>query len=91
MSNNTESIYRKESEKLRRPDLHAFIIRCGTKSARIARPNTLTDSNNRFLLKTQSFLNFVTRTPKSISYNITLAKYTVLIHGGIVYANLLLC
>ena len=64
---------------------------CGTKSARIARPNTLTDSYTRFLLKTQPFLTFVTRTPKCFSYIPTLPKYTVLIHWWIVYANLWLC
>ena len=90
ISNNAESICRKESEKLRRSALHAFIKRCVTKSAQMARPSTLTDSYTRFLLKTQPFLNFVTRTTKSFSYIITLPKYTVLIHWWIVYANLLL-
>ena len=91
ISNNAESICRKESENLGRWVLHAVIIRCGTKSARIAASSTLTDSYTRFLLKTQSFLIFVTRTPKIFSYIITLPKYTVLTHWRIVYANLLLC
>ena len=91
ISNNAESICRRESEKLRRSALHAFIIRCVTKSARMASPSTLTDSYTRFLLKAQPFLNFVTQTPKSFSYIITFPKYTVSIHWWIVYANLLLC
>ena len=61
------------------------------KTAQIARLQTLTDSYTRFLLNAQPFLTFVTRTPKSILYIITLPKYTVLIHWGIVYANLLPC
>ena len=91
MPNKAESICRKLGEKLRRPVLDTCITPCGTKSARIARRNTLTDSYIRFLLKTQPFLTFVTRTPKSNSYIITFPKYTVLIHWWIVYANLLLC
>ena len=86
MSNSAESICRKFSEMLRRPALHAFIIYCG-----IARANTLTDSYNWFLPKAQPFLNFMVQSPKSISYIITLPKYTVLRHWWIVYANLLLC
>ena len=91
ISNNAESRCRKESEKLRRWVLHAFRIRCGTKSARMAHSSTMTDSYTRFLLKTQSFLNFVTWTPKTFTWIITLPKYTVLKHWWIVYANLLLC
>ena len=71
--------------------LHAFIIHCGTKSARIAPPNTLTDPYIRFLPKSQPYLNFMTRTPKSKAYIITLPKYTVLIPWWVVYAILLLC
>ncbi len=82
MSNNAESICRKESEKLKWPALHAFIIPCGTKSARITRPNTLTGSYIRFLLKAQPFLNFVTRKPKSKLYievyRLNTLKYTYL-------------
>ena len=52
---------------MRRWVLHAFKIRCGTKSARMAHSSTLTDSYTRFLLKTQLFLNFVTRTPKTFT------------------------
>ena len=91
MSNNAESICGKESEKLRWPALHAFIIRCGTKSAQMAHSSTLTGSYTRFLLKTQSFLKFLTRTPKTFTSIFTLSKYTVLIYWWIVYANLLLC
>ena len=90
MPNKAESLCRKVGEKLRRQVLHTSITHCGTKSARTARPNTLTDPYTRFLIKVQPFLTFVTRTPKSISYINTLLKYTVLIHWWIVYANLLL-
>ena len=72
MSNNAESICRKLAEQLRRPALHAFIIHGGTKSVRIAPPNTLTDPYIRFLKKTQPYLNFMTRTPKSKPFIITL-------------------
>ena len=78
-------------KKLRRLALHAFIIHCGKKSARIAAPNALTDPYNRFSPKIQNCLNFMTRTPKSKSYIITLQKYTVLILWWVVYAILLLC
>ena len=60
------------------------------KTVRIAHPNTLTDSYTRFLPKTQPYLNFLTQTPKSKPYIITLSKYTVLIHWWVVYAILLL-
>ena len=63
----------------------------GTKLARIQSPNTLADSYTRFLPKAQPNLMFITRTPKSKPYIITLPKYTVLIHRRVVYAILLLC
>ena len=91
MPNNAESICRKVGKKLRQPALHAFIVHCGTKSARIAPSNTLTDSYTRLLPKAQPYLNFMTRTPKCKQYNVTLAKYTVLILWYVVYAILLLC
>ena len=91
MPTNAECICKKVSKKLRRPALHDFILHCGTKSARIAPPNTLTDPYSRFLPETQLYLNFMTGTPNSKSYIITLPKYTVLIHWWIVYAILLLC
>ena len=43
--------YMQLGEKLRRPALHAIIIPCGIKWARIAPPNTLTDSYTQFLLE----------------------------------------
>ena len=73
--NNAECICRKVGKKLKRPALLAFIIHCGTKSARIVPSNSLKHSYTRFL--PESYLNFLTRTPKSKPYNITLPKYTV--------------
>ena len=42
--NEAESRSKKVGEKLRRPGLHAIILQCGTKSAPIAPPDTLTNS-----------------------------------------------
>ena len=81
----------KVGQKMRPPGLHDFIIQCGTKSAQIAPPNTLTDTYVRFLPKGQPNLNFMSRTPKSKPYIITLPKYTVLIHWWVVYVILLFC
>ena len=86
---NAESICRKLGKKLRRPALHAFIIHCGKKSARIAPPNTLTDPYIWFLPKAQPYFNFMTRTPKSKPFIFTLRKYTVLLHWWVVYAFIL--
>ena len=91
MPNNAETVCRKIGEKLRRLVLHAFIIHCGTKSVRIADPNTLTNSYTRFLPKPQPYLNFVTRADKSKPYIIILPKYTVLIHWRVVYAIFFFC
>ena len=70
----------KAGEKLRRPVLHAFIIHFGTKSARFAPPDTLTDLYIRFSPKTQLYLNFFYSDAQiqTIYYYIT--EYTVLIH-----------
>ena len=62
---------------LGQPALPAIIVHCGTKSARNALPNTLTDSYARFMPKTEPYLNSMNRTPKSISYIITLLKHTL--------------
>ena len=91
MPNNTESICRKAGKKLRRLALHVFIIHCRKKWAQNATSNTLTNPYIRFLQKTQTYLNFMTRTPKSKPCIVTLQKYTVLIHWWVVYAILLLC
>ena len=91
MPNKPKSICMKVGEKLRRAPLHAFILHCGTKSARTEPPNTLTNSYTQFLPKTQPYLKFLTRTSKSKPFIITLPKYTVLKHWRIVYAILLLC
>ena len=91
MPNIAESLCRIVGENLRRRALRAFITHCGTKSARIEPPNILTDSYTRFLPKTQPNINFMTQTPKSKAYIITLPKYTVLVHWWVVYAILLLC
>ena len=42
-----------EKLKLRRPALRAIILHCGTQLARIAPPNTVTDSYTRFLQEAQ--------------------------------------
>ena len=88
---NAESICRKAGEKLRRPAMHAFIILCGTKSVRIAPPNTMTDSYTRFLPANQPYLNFMTRTPKSKPHIRILRKYLVFLPWWIVNTILLLC
>ena len=84
-------VYAKVGESLRRPAIQAFIIHCGTKSVRVAPPKTLTDSYTQFLSKAQPYVNFVTRTPKSKPYIVTLPKYMVLLHWWVVYVILLLC
>ena len=91
MTNNANSIFRYVGQMLRRPALHASIIHCGTKSARIAPSNTLTDPYILFMPEAHPYLNFMTRTPNSKPYFITLPMYTVLIHWWVVYAILLLC
>ena len=40
-------------QKLRGPSLHDSMIHCGTKSARMAPTNTLTDSYTQFMPKVQ--------------------------------------
>ena len=69
-----ESKCKKAGEKLRRPTLHAIILHYGTKTARVAPPNTLTDLHTRFLPEAQPYLNSMTQTPKSKLFNITLLK-----------------
>ena len=61
------------------------------KTARMAPPNTLTDPYVRFSLKAQPYLTFMTRTPKSRPYNITLPKYNVLIQRWVLDAFLIFC
>ena len=85
MRNNAENICRKVGKKLRRPSLHAFILLCGIKSARMAPSKTLTDSYTQLLPKAQHHLKLMTRTPKSQPNNMTLPKYTVLIHWWVVH------
>ena len=58
MPKHAESKCRKVGKNLIRPALHAVIIHCGKKSARMAPPNTLTDTYIRFLPKTQPYINF---------------------------------
>ena len=77
MPNNTETIWKKVGEMLRRPALHAIILHCGTTSTRVAPPDTLTDSFTRFLEEAQPYLNSMTRTPKSKLFVIALPKYTL--------------
>ena len=91
MPNKAESRCRMVGEKLRRPALHATTLHCGTKSARIATPNTLTDSYTQLLPTTDPCLFFMTRTSKSKPSIITLPKYTVSVHWRVVYAILLSC
>ena len=70
MPNNADSICRKVGGKLKLkwPALHAIILQYGTRPARIAPPNTLTDSQTRFLLKVQPYLKSMTQTLKSKPY-----------------------
>ena len=68
MAKNAESMCRTVCEKLKRLDLHAFIIPSATKWARIAPPNSLKDSYTRFLPKTQQYLISRTQTPKCKQY-----------------------
>ena len=91
MPNKAESRCRMVGEKLRRRAPHATILHCGTKSARIATPNTLTDSYTQLLPTTDPYLIFMTRTSKSKPSIITLTKYTVSVHWRVVYAILLFC
>ena len=77
MPNIADSICRKIGGILRWPALQAITLHCGTKSARIVPPFTLTDPYTQFLPKTQPYLNSMTRTPKSEHYNFTLPKYTL--------------
>ena len=51
MPNNADSTCRKVGKKLKQPALPAIITHCGSKSARIAPLNTLTDSYIRFCRK----------------------------------------
>ena len=76
LPNNADSICKKVSKKLklRRPGLHTIILHCGTKSAKIAPPNTLMDSYDRFLPEAQPYLNSMTRTPISKPYITTLPE-----------------
>ena len=64
-------------QNVRRPALHAMIFYCGTKSARVASPDTLTDSYTQFLPEAQLYLISMTRTPKSKLLIIALPKYTL--------------
>ena len=89
MPNKDESRCRMVGGKLRRPALHATILLCGTKSVRIATPNTLTDSYTQLLPTTDPYLFFLTRTSKSKPSIITLLKFTVSVHWRVVYAILL--
>ena len=91
MPNNAERICRKLGEKLMRPAIHAVMIHWRTNSVRVASPSTLNDTYTQFLWKTQPYLNFVTRTPKSKPYNITLPKFMVLFYWWVVYVILLFC
>ena len=61
------------------------------KLAQIAHPNTLRDPYILFSLKVQPYLSFMTRTPKSKPYIVTLPKYIALMHWLAVYAILSLC
>ena len=61
------------------------------KMVQIAPPEISTDSYTRVLPKTQPYPIFVTRTPKSKPYDITVPKFTVLIHWWVVNAIFLLC
>ena len=54
--------------KMRRPALHAILSHNGTRPARIAPPNTLTDAQTQFLLKAQPYLKSMTQTLKSKPY-----------------------
>ena len=77
ISNITDSTCRKLREKLRRPALQANILHPGKKSTLLATPNTLQIDGFKhsvFAENTQSFLNSMTRAPKSLEYNITLQK-----------------
>ena len=95
MPNNADSTCRLVEEKLKRPVLHAIIIHCGTKLAMIVPPTTMTDSNTWLLPKSRSYLNWMTRTPKSKPSIITLLKYTMSWYIGgkrtPFYYNLLYC
>ena len=92
MPNNSDSVCRKVGEKLERAAPHAIILHCGTNWAQTAPPNTLTDSYNRFLPETRTYLNSMTRTPKvKTLYYYNTEVDPVLRHWWVVYAILLLC
>ena len=82
MPNNADSTCRKVGKGLKRPALHTIVILCEAKTARFAPPNTLTDSCTWFLLKAQLYNTSRTRTPRTISYIVTLPKYTLLYYIG---------
>ena len=93
MSINADTVCRNLGEmlKLRWPALHAIKLYCGTKYARIAPPNKLTDSYTRCLAKAQPCLKIHesdTHIP-TIYYYIT-DVYPVLIHWWAVYAIVIL-
>ena len=89
MPNIAESICRKVGENLRRPTLHAIILTCGTKTARIAPPNTLNDLYTRLLPKAQPYLNSDTQIQTLYWYNPQVNP--VLSHWCVAYAVLLFC
>ena len=61
MPKNADKISRMVAKKLklRRPAPHAIILHCGTKSAVIATPNTLTDPYTRFFSNTATISQFI--------------------------------
>ena len=91
MPNNAESLCRKVGQKLRRPALHAFMLHCGTKTVRIAPPNTLTDSISvsAECPTVSDFYDSDTQM-QTIYYCIT-EVYLVWLHWWLVYAIFLLC
>ena len=93
MPKNADKICRMVAKKLklRRPAPHAIILHCGTKSAKIATPNTLTVYYTRFFPTPQPYLNSLTRTPKSKPYIHISEKKSLFKHWWVVYAILLLC
>ena len=76
---------------MKQPALHATIRTCGTKSAQIAPPNTLTDSYTRFA-KNPTLSQFTASDTqiRTLYYYITEVD-PVSIHWLVVYAILLLC
>ena len=79
-------------KKLRRPALHAFKKHCGTKSAQIAPPNTLTDSYIRFFGKNLTFSQFYDSDAQiqTIFYQITEVKRLNTLVGSLRYLITLL-